>query len=716
MTESSGEPAPAFPPGRVIDAALAIDASYKSIFDNAVVGIYQTTPDGRYIRVNAALAQMYGYDTPQELITTLTDIGTQLYVEPTRRAAFRKAMAEAGHVEDFEAAIYRRDGRVLWIKENARCVRDAHGNDLYYEGVVLDITRRRLAEENNRLLQDIFNCVSEGIVVIDRAQRVQAANPAFERITGQRRETIIGHRLGLTNTMDHAAGFLDRVCKDADRLGQWEGEAICFRTPAEPFPAWISVSVARNADGEPDKFIVVLADITQRKQHEERIRYQANFDTLTGLPNRRLLRDRLEQAILRALRSKGRVAVAFLDLDRFKQINDSLGHRAGDELLRLVARRLRNCTRISDTVGRFGGDEFILIASDIADRGAGAYLAEKIVYSFSHPFTLAGREIYCSPSIGIAFYPDDGDTAETLLRNADTAMYHARRHAPHTYALYTREMRHESAMKLDLENDLRRAVLRGEFELHYQPKVALASGRICGAEALIRWQHASLGMIAPNAFIPLAEETGIINEIGAWTVREACRQLKAWQQIGLAPPSVSVNLSPRQFQNRRIVSMIETILFESGLAPGCLELELTETAMTGDIERAVVTLTALKELGVRLSIDDFGTGYSSLSYLKRFPIDTLKIDRSFIRDLETSRTDPEIVQSIMSLARSLGFGVVAEGVETEGQARILRKRSCPCIQGYLISQPLPASAFEQFCRAWTHCPPLHNTPIGPAQT
>jgi diguanylate cyclase (GGDEF)-like protein len=452
----------------------------------------------------------------------------------------------------------------------------------------------------------------------------------------------------------------------------------------------------RAPNGVLEHYVLTIADISQRKSQEHQIRYQASFDRLTDLPNRWLVCERLEEAIARAQRNHSKVAVAFLDLNRFKQVNDTLGHHAGDDLLKLVARRLRNCTRMTDTVGRLGGDEFLIVAPDAADRSAGARLVEKILYSMDEPFGVHNQELFCGASIGLAFYPDDGETADQLLRNADLAMYHAKRNPEHKFVFYDGGMRERSGFSLGLESDLRRASGGEEFELHYQPKIDLATDRVIGAEALIRWLHPVRGMVSPAEFIPLAEDTGLIWEIGAWTFMEACRQLALWTKQGIPIPSVSVNLSPRQFQDARLVGFVRSVVEASGIQPDRLELELTEGAMIGDIEKAVTILNGLKDIGVRLSIDDFGTGYSSLAYLKRFPIDTLKIDRSFVRDIVKSSTDPAIVGTIVNLAESLGFDTIAEGVETWEQAVILREQRCTCIQGYLISRPLPAEMFAAF--------------------
>nr|WP_295827045.1 EAL domain-containing protein [uncultured Azospirillum sp.] len=672
------------------------EEQYRSIFENAVEGIYQTTVDGRYLRVNPALADIYGYASPEDLIANLTDIACQLYVDPGKREAFADLMARQDRVHSFEARVFRRDGSIIWIAESARCVRDAAGRIRYYEGTVQDITERKQHEEKIRLLATVFDSVADGILIVDPELTVQAINPAYEIMTGFQREELLRRPLVLFAPGSHEREFVDAIWTTARQAGRWQGEVTSFRHSGDAFAAALSVTSVRAPSGVLEHYVLTIADISQRKSQEHQIRYQASFDRLTDLPNRWLVCERLEEAIVRAQRGKSKVAVAFLDLNRFKQVNDTLGHHAGDELLKLVARRLRNCTRMTDTVGRLGGDEFLIVAPDAADRSAGARLVEKILYSMAEPFSVHNQELFCGASIGIAFYPDDGETADQLLRNADLAMYHAKRNPEHKYVFYDSGMRERSGFTLGLESDLRRASGGDEFELHFQPKIDLAGNRTIGAEALIRWRHPVRGMVSPAEFIPLAEETGLIWEIGAWTLIESCRRLAGWIERGLPIPSVSVNLSPRQFQDARLVGFVRSVVESAGIPADRLELELTEGAMIGDIEKAVTILNGLKDIGVRLSIDDFGTGYSSLAYLKRFPIDTLKIDRSFVRDIVKSTTDPAIVGTIVNLAESLGFDTIAEGVETQEQADMLRLQRCTRIQGYLISRPLPVDQFETF--------------------
>jgi len=437
------------------------------------------------------------------------------------------------------------------------------------------------------------------------------------------------------------------------------------------------------------------AEIAERRIADQRVTHMVHHDVLTGLPNRTLLTDRVEQAIARALRSGNKLALLFLDLDRFKNVNDSLGHAIGDRLLQAVSQRLLTCLRQEDTAARLGGDEFIISLADVADGAEAARVAERILAELATPFSVSGHLLPAEASIGIALYPDDGDDAQTLLRSADTAMYHAKETGRANYQFFSTQMTERVSRRLSTETRLRRALEQGEFTLHYQPLVELASGRIDGAEALARWPHPDQGrMVSPAEFIPVAEDTGLIVPLGEWVLREACLQARAWQ--ALQPGTrVAVNLSPRQFRQKQLVGMVERALGDSGIAPSLLELELTEGMLMHHADETVQTLAQLHEMGVRLAIDDFGTGYSSLSYLKRFPIHTLKIDRSFVQDLSHDPDDAAIVTAIVAMARGLGLSVTAEGVETEAQAAFLRSLSCRMAQGFLFGRPMPADEFRQ---------------------
>jgi diguanylate cyclase (GGDEF)-like protein len=445
--------------------------------------------------------------------------------------------------------------------------------------------------------------------------------------------------------------------------------------------------------------VAIVRDISERKLAEERMVHLAHHDTLTGLPNRSLISDRLDMTIAQAQRNGGSVMVAFIDLDGFKLVNDGLGHNAGDELLKVVAERMSGCLRTSDTVGRFGGDEFVLLLTEPGPVVDAAPVLERVREAVLQSISLCGQEVQVSCSIGVAVYPNDGHDVETLLMNADAAMYRAKELGKNNCQFYTREMNASIEEKLVLLEGLRNALDDGQFRLVYQPKVDLHTGRVFGVEALVRWDHPEHGTIGPDRFIPLAEESGMIIALGEWILRSACRQARAWQDAGLPPLCVSVNVSPRQFEEARLVERVQLALKDSGLAPQWLELEVTEGVIMRDLQQAVGKMAQVRAMGVALSIDDFGTGYSSLSALKSFPISTLKIDKSFVRDLGRSSGDEAIASSIIGLAHRLRLRVIAEGVETEQQRSFLRENGCDEMQGYLFSRPLPPQQLESLLRA-----------------
>jgi diguanylate cyclase (GGDEF)-like protein/PAS domain S-box-containing protein len=438
----------------------------------------------------------------------------------------------------------------------------------------------------------------------------------------------------------------------------------------------------------------VARDITARVRAEEDLARMAHYDPLTGLPNRTLLLDRLQRAMARADRGQALLAVMFLDLDQFKEINDSLGHATGDAVLKEAALRLESCLRLTDTVARLGGDEFTILLEDVRSVDEISRVAGKLLSAISGPAEVAGHELHLSTSIGVTVYPLDDQDADTLLRNADLAMYHAKQEGRNNVQFFSRDMSERTEKRVDLLARLRGAIARNELQLHYQPQVDVRSGGIIGVEALLRWNDPERGLVPPMHFIPLAEDTGLIIAIGEWVLREACAQAKRWLDLGLGPLTMAVNLSPRQFRQKSLVQMVAAILAETSLPPGCLELEITESTMMHRAEEAAVGLHALHALGVQISLDDFGTGYSSLAYLHRFPVHTLKVDQSFVRDIKSDRDDAAIVSTVLSLARQMGLKALAEGVETEAQLSFLRTRGCDSFQGYLFCRPQPAADIE----------------------
>ena len=546
-----------------------------------------------------------------------------------------------------------------------------------------------------RVWAKVFESGTEAMLITDADNRIIEVNDTFTRITGYSREETIGQTPRLLNSGRHDAGFFVQMWASLAEQGAWAGEIWNQRKDGSVYPEWLNISVARNDAGEITNYVSAFSDISERISYEDRLRHLAEYDPLTNLPNRVLLQDRLIQAIALNLRNGGQMAVIFLDLDRFKNINDSLGHAVGDKLLIEVSRRLRGAVRASDTVSRLGGDEFVVLLPDLEHPDHVAHLAEKMLQVIAEPFDIDGRELSVTPSLGIALYPADGDDPESLLKNADAAMYHAKENGRNNFQFFAPEMNARVSENLALENNLRHAISRQELSLHYQPQFDLDSGALLGCEALMRWNSAALGSVPPARFIPVAEESGLILPLGEWALREACRQNRAWQAAGLPVVPVAVNVSAVQFRHSDIAALLADVLDESGLPPGLLEVEITESVLMQDIDRIGTTLQRIKALGVTLAMDDFGTGYSSLSYLKRFRLDKLKIDRSFIMDLPGDADVAALTVTIIGMAANLGLKTIAEGVETEAQRDYLRQKGCQQAQGYLFARPLAAADMER---------------------
>jgi diguanylate cyclase (GGDEF)-like protein/PAS domain S-box-containing protein len=549
---------------------------------------------------------------------------------------------------------------------------------------------RQLAEEKLLLAAKVFEGSAEGIVIADPEGRVVTVNRAFTQITGYPESEAIGQHLGFLRSDLHDSAFYRNLWSAVERDGFWRGETWSRRKSGEAFPTWTAISAVRTAEHRLSHYVAIFSDISERKLAEERIEFLAHHDALTGLPNRILLRDRFDAAVARALRAKAKVALLFLDMDQFKAINDSFGHPAGDALLRQLAERIRGCVRGADTVCRQGGDEFVILLADVGDIQAISTVAEKLLAAFREPVEVEGYALSTACSIGISLYPDDGDGFDVLLQRADTAMYRAKSSGRNAFRFFTSEMNTNALERLKLQNRLRLALDRGEFFLHYQPQVRLADNQLVGIEALIRWLDPDLGLIAPGAFIPIAEESGLIVPIGHWVLNEVCRQNRAWQLAGLRCVPIAVNLSAIQLTRADFYATVYEALRSSGLPASLLELELTESILINDAECILETFKRVKALGVQLSIDDFGAGYSSLSYLRRFPVDKLKIDRSFVRDVTDGADEAAIARAVIQMARSLNLRTVAEGVETLDQVRFLRREGCHEAQGFLFSRPVPA--------------------------
>jgi diguanylate cyclase (GGDEF)-like protein/PAS domain S-box-containing protein len=646
------------------------------------------------------------------LIEDLTLVKRQLIVDRKRKIELRKARDQLEkRVEErtleLQTTNAHLEREVSDRKRAEQDLRRAHGElelrvqertaelSRMNEQLRLEITERKRAEEKLLLDAKIIESSNEAIVITDSKAKIVDVNKSFSSVTGYKREEIIGKDPLCISSEREEAKVLWEIRKTVRKTGHWQGEIWNRRKDGEIYPVLLSISSVTDDDGLVTHYVGIFSDITKMKQTEERLQQLAHNDPLTGLPNRVLFRDRMEQAILQAERNERMAVLMLLDLDRFKNINDTFGHKVGDELLVAVGERLRTCVRKSDTVARFGGDEFTIVLSGVTETRAAAEVSKKIIETLAQPFELDGRQLFITASIGIAVYPEDSFEPDRLLQNADTALYHAKQQGRDNFEFFSQELNVKVLKRLELELDLRGALERKEFTLYYQPIVDIETGRISCAEALLRWIHPRRGLLHPESFIPVAEETGLIVPLGEWVLENACAQGKAWQEIGLPPLPVAVNISGRQFGETDLVPSILKILERTELDPLHLELELTETVSGGNAEETVVRFNELREHGIRISIDDFGTGYSSLSYLKRFPIEKLKIDRSFVRDIASDPDDAAIVQAIVGVAHGLNLKVVAEGVETEEQLEHLGRYGCDEWQGYFFCEPLPAIEFTQ---------------------
>ncbi|NHN29516.1 bifunctional diguanylate cyclase/phosphodiesterase [Paenibacillus agricola] len=579
--------------------------------------------------------------------------------------------------------------------------RDENNEVLYFSMIARSLHDIKMVENKDRLASKVFENITEGIMVTDSKQVIQYVNPAFTAITGYREQDIIGATPRLLSSGRHDAEFYNKMWTVIRNKGRWQGEIWNKRKDEEVFLESITISEVKETGDSPPIYIALFKDVTIQKELEARIQHQAHHDTVTGLPNRLLLNERIEQTIKSAVQNHNTVGILFLDLDRFKRVNDTFGHSVGDMLLKSVAQRLKNCLRSRDTIARLGGDEFIVLIPDLSSPRESTRVAEKIILALTSPFFIEMHELYITVSIGISHYPTDGDSGELLIRYADQALYKAKEKGKDNYQVYVREQEKQSVAlhSFSLETSLRRAIHNEELTVHYQPQYNAVKGELIGVEALARWNHPEWGNIPPSQFIPLAEESGLITLLDQWVLRRACEQAKSWFDQGFAPMRVSINLSMLQFRQPNLLHFISRVLWETSLPPKYLNLELTESTVMDNPETAMHILNQLRSMGIRISLDDFGVGYSSLNYIKKLPIDTIKIDQSFVRDILEDIDDQAIVQTIITLSHALHLNVIAEGVENEGQLEYLRMHKCEEIQGFLYSKPLPEEeVVKLFCR------------------
>ncbi|MEW8505454.1 MAG: EAL domain-containing protein [Candidatus Thiodiazotropha sp.] len=553
----------------------------------------------------------------------------------------------------------------------------------------------RIAEEKLRLAERAFQNTAEGITVTDVNGDIVSTNPAFEAITGYSHDEVIGENPRILKSGHHEPSFYRDMWDILLKTDHWRGEIWNRRKNGDVYPEWLTISAVKDNNGETTHFVGVFSDITQIKEAQDKINFLAHHDALTQLPNRALFLERFDHALMHARRENNSIALLFLDLDRFKTVNDTLGHPIGDQVLLEVSKRMSEIMRSSDTIARLGGDEFVLLLEEQTNAQHASVVARKLIDMFSNPMTIGEHELVVTASIGITLYPNDGDEPDLLIRHADRAMYEAKQQGRNTYRFFTQALSEGALERLMMENDLRRAIDRNELILHYQPIVDIKTRQLKGLEALVRWQHPKQGQVPPGLFIEVAEEIGIIGDIGRWVLHTACHQLAKWDQDNFRVPRISVNLSVQQIDREALVAQVSEELQKSGLSPERLELEVTESMLIRNPELSRTVLAELKTIGVNFAIDDFGTGYSSLAYLKLLPLDRIKIDQSFVRDIGQDSNDEAIVRAIIALSKNLGLESVAEGVENTDQAEFLLQAGSDLAQGYLYSHPLPAAELYQ---------------------
>ncbi|MEO5327048.1 MAG: EAL domain-containing protein [Magnetococcus sp. THC-1_WYH] len=711
----------------------------KSILNSAVDGIITIDHHGIIRSVNASLEKMFGY-TERELIGNNVSIlmpspfreEHDHYLHSFLTTGIRKIIGTIREVScvckdgrefpaELSVGVFRSNEETFFTgilhditerKQTKDALQAAYGE---LEQRILDRTReleasnlrlkqeieeRNRAEEGLRLAAKVFENASEAIVITDPFGTIIDVNQAYSMITGFSRDEVIGKNPRIGKSGRHGSDFYEQMWHDITHRGTWSGEIWDRRKNGESYPKWLTINAVQGSDGIIGHFVGIFTDISHRKATEERLEQLAFFDPLTALPNRMLFRDRLLHEFEAAKRFKTLVVVFFIDLDRFKHVNDTLGHAAGDQLLVEVARRLCQCVRTADTVSRLGGDEFTVILSGMKSPQEAEPIARKIITALMEPIPIQEYKAHIGASVGISVFPNDGTTFDEITKFADVAMYHAKESGRGNFKFFEERMNTHSIRRAALENSLRQAMDANEFILHYQPKLSIVTRNIVGMESLVRWRRADGTMVSPADFIPLAEETGLIIPMGKSILHSACHFNKKRIDDGGPPLRVAVNLSARQFQQKDLLKMVKDTLLESGLDPQWLELEVTESMMMEDEKQAIATLKQLRDLGVSISMDDFGTGYSSLSYLKRLPIQALKIDQSFVRDLTENSDDAAIVLAIVSMAKSLKLHVVAEGVENKQQVEFLEKIECDELQGYYFSRPLAENDFLGFVATW----------------
>ncbi len=678
------------------EARRNYEASLRSMLDNLPSMAWLKNSEGRYLTVNQKFAEACGKADVMEVIgKTSVEICPEWMI--SRFYEDDQAIMESGKQALDELQMVEQ-GEERWFEIYRSPIKDGQGEVLGITGYVRDITVRKKSEEQMRLTAKIFENSHDSIIITDTDGTIISVNPAFTRITGYSAQEAVGNNPRILNSGKQGKEFYAGMWGDLVKKGYWNGEVWNRRKDGASYAGRLSISALRDETGKVTHYVGATSDITEFKLAQDRVRHLAYYDQLTGLPNGSLMRDRVNQLISSSQRDRREFSLIFIDLDNFKNVNDSLGHHVGDLLLQTIAGRIRAAVREMDTVARMGGDEFVVVLPDVGADGA-QQVARKIIGQVTNSFGIGLHRITMTTSAGIGVFPKDGGDIESILKNAELALYRAKAKGKNDFAFFTEEMNTLAIERMRMESDLRNALLNEDLVLYYQPQVAMATRQVIGMEALVRWPHPTLNMIPPDQFIAVAEESDLIIQLGEWTIHEACRQMRQWQRNGLHILPVAVNISAKQMRHADFYDSVESALRKAGLESKYLELELTERAMMTDMDRSLEVMNRVGGMGVKFSVDDFGTGYSSLAYLKHLPLDKLKIDKSFVQDIAIDENDREISNTIIQLAHGLNLSVVAEGVETQQQMAILLGQGCDSAQGYLFSRPLPSHEVAAFLHA-----------------
>lgn len=679
-----------------------LEAKLQLTLASTGFGVWQIDHRAKHIEWSPTLCQIYGCETAPQ---TIDDLMAMVHPDDRQRVDGCLGAPKSG--DEILRTEYRAlaAGQWIWVECRGKVVRsDADGQPVISVGTMIDITARKAAEADRLLASAVFEGISDGICITDPAFKILLVNDAFSRVTGYAASELLGRSPALLKSGIHGAAFYRDMLEKIGLQGSWQGEITNRRKDGSLVSEWLSISAVKTSELAVVNYVGIYSDLSERHEAAERIQFLSSYDSLTGLPNRNLFADRLEQSLMTARRFERSTAVILLDLDRFHIVNDTMGAPVGDEVLVEVARRLALQVRDGDTIGRRDGNEFGFVMANLGYERDAIVLAQRILEAIAVPVVIDDQSLVITASIGISVAPKNGEAGQDLLKSANAALARAKEAGRNTFRFYSPEMDADATRRMGLEVDLREALSRNELSVHYQPQVSLESGQMIGMEALLRWHSGRFGNVSPAEFIPVAEECGLIIPIGEWVLRTACQQTKLWLDLGLLPLRIAVNLSARQFLQPNLLAVVSDALAQSGLPAAALELEITESAFIDDVDQAVGICRDLKKIGVKLSLDDFGTGYSSLAYVSKFPFDKLKIDQGFVRDIIENPVNAAIATAAIVMARSLNLTVLAEGVETEAQASFLRSRRCDAMQGYLFSRPLSADAFAPLLLGKQHLP------------